>query len=231
MQIPKGYTKLATVGMADKGNYSESEIYYYLNTVFYNGSTYAALKDNPEGAPSNDGINWKLVAQGASRNICLEEITFEEALKRSNIQNGDTLGEALGKIAKIYSDINNVAFSGSYNDLKDIPISLPANGGTAKNVSGIIAVEHGGTGANNQANARTNLGLGEASTKEVANNLTTTKEGSVLDARQGKQLLDKIESLEKRLGGLSFQMMTQAEFDSNPPKDKHVITIIDPEEE
>lgn len=51
MQIPEGYTKLATIGMTDKGSYSESETYYYLNTVFYNGSTYAALKDNPEGVP------------------------------------------------------------------------------------------------------------------------------------------------------------------------------------
>lgn len=121
MQIPEGYKKLATVGMADKGNYSESEIYYYLNTVFYNGSTYAALKDNPEGAPSNDGENWKLVAQGASKNISLESVTFEEALERSNIQSGDTLGDALGKISKTYRDLNNVAFSGSYDDLDDQP--------------------------------------------------------------------------------------------------------------
>lgn len=121
MQIPEGYTKLATIGMADKGIYSESGTYYYLNTVFYNGSTYTALKDNPEGTPSNDGINWKLVAQGASKNISLESVAFDEALKRSNIQSGDTLGEALGKISKMYNDLNNVAFSGSYNDLTDKP--------------------------------------------------------------------------------------------------------------
>lgn len=121
MQIPEGYKKLATIGMADKGNYSELETYYYLNTVFYNGSTYTALKDNPTGVPSNDGENWKLVAQGFARDISLEEVSFDEALKRSNIKSGDTLGEALGKIAKTYSELKDVAFSGSYSDLTDKP--------------------------------------------------------------------------------------------------------------
>lgn len=116
MQIPEGYTKLATIGMADKGSYNESETYYYLNTVLYNGSTYVALKDNPEGVPSNDGTNWKLVAQGFARNISLEEVTFKEALERSNIQNGDTLGDALGKLAKYCADLKDVAFSGIAED-------------------------------------------------------------------------------------------------------------------
>lgn len=141
MQIPEGYKKLATIGMADKGNYIDSETYYYLNTVTYNGSTYAALKDNPEGVPSNDGVNWKLVAQGVGKNISLESVTFEEALERSNIQSGDTLGDALGKIAKTYSDLKNVAFSGSYNDLTDQP-DIPSK------PEDIGALDENGTAAN-----------------------------------------------------------------------------------
>lgn len=39
--------------------------------------------------------------------------------------------------------------------------------------------------------ARGNLDLGGAALQDVANNLTTTSEGSVLDARQGKALNDK----------------------------------------
>lgn len=43
-----------------------------------------------------------------------------------------------------------------------------------------------------KSTARTNIGLGDSATKDVANNLTTTSSGSVLDARQGKALNDKI---------------------------------------
>jgi len=46
-----------------------------------------------------------------------------------------------------------------------------------------------------QTQVRTNLGLGTASTKAVANNVATTAAGSVLDARQGKTLDEKIDTL------------------------------------
>lgn len=42
-----------------------------------------------------------------------------------------------------------------------------------------------------KSTARTNLGLGDAALKTVANNLTTTSTGKVLDARQGKALNEK----------------------------------------
>lgn len=59
-----------------------------------------------------------------------------------------------------------------------------------------VPINKGGTGATTAANARTNLGLGGAATNAIANNLTTTASGSVLDARQGKVLNDKIVDLE-----------------------------------
>lgn len=52
------------------------------------------------------------------------------------------------------------------------PTSLPANGGTAANVSGTVAVANGGTGATTAANARTNLGLGGAAVKSVDTSFT-----------------------------------------------------------
>lgn len=66
----------------------------------------------------------------------------------------------------------------------------------------------------------------------VVNNLETARPGEgVLDAYQGKILFEMIFELKERLGGMSFQMLNQGEFDSNPPEDKHIITFIDPEEE
>ena len=53
------------------------------------------------------------------------------------------------------------------------PTSLPANGGTAANVSGTVAVANGGTGATSASSARTNLGLGSAATKSTTTSVTS----------------------------------------------------------
>jgi hypothetical protein len=61
------------------------------------------------------------------------------------------------------------------------------------NTSGAVPVANGGTGASSASDARSNLGLGSAATKGVANNATTDSSGSyVLDAYQGKLLNDGI---------------------------------------
>jgi len=59
-----------------------------------------------------------------------------------------------------------------------------------------------------QTQVRTNLGLGTASTRAVANNLTTTASGSVLDARQGKALKDSIDSVSDELRYTMYSSVT-----------------------
>lgn len=44
-------------------NYSSVQSYVFPNTVLYNGSTFLALKNNTGITPTNDGVNWRLVAQ------------------------------------------------------------------------------------------------------------------------------------------------------------------------
>ena len=56
----------------------------------------------------------------APSNLMLEN-TFAVAAQRANIQAGDTLDVAFGKLARYCADLKNVAFSGSYNDLTDQP--------------------------------------------------------------------------------------------------------------
>ena len=47
--------------------------------------------------------------------------TITTASARTNLTTGEKLSISLGKIAKWFSDLKNVAFSGSYNDLSDKP--------------------------------------------------------------------------------------------------------------
>lgn len=68
----------------------------------------------------------------------------------------------VGSSGSTYSPTNGVVTIPAY------PTSLPANGGTAANVSGTVAIAHGGTGATTASSARSNLGLGNVENKSSA---------------------------------------------------------------
>lgn len=61
---------------------------------------------------------------------------YSSAGTRENIRSGEKLSTAFGKIQKWLSDLKTVAFTGSYNDLSNKPVSFPANGGNADTVDG-----------------------------------------------------------------------------------------------
>ena len=82
--------------------------------------------------------NWnkvfeKLDKTGDASNVTTE---FTTATTRSNLTTKEKLSISFGKISKWFSDLKDVAFSGSYNDLNDKPASLPANGGNSTTVNG-----------------------------------------------------------------------------------------------
>lgn len=52
-------------------------------------------------------------------------ITFEQATQRANIQSGDSLAVAFGKLAKFCADLDNHAFSAPVNNLTGTDPSLP----------------------------------------------------------------------------------------------------------
>lgn len=52
-------------------------------------------------------------------------VAFTAAATRANVATGETLAIIVGKIAKWYADLKNVAWSGSYNDLTNRPQSMP----------------------------------------------------------------------------------------------------------
>lgn len=85
MSIPTGYEKLAVIGIAWKGEYTQGTAYKTMNGVYYKGSTYVALRDNPTGLPAADGANWQYLAKGFEQQL-LSAVT---ALDTSGV-----LGEA-----------------------------------------------------------------------------------------------------------------------------------------
>lgn len=79
-----------------------------------------------------DEINKKLKAEDVSE----DKVIFKQASKRANITSGEKLSVLFGKVAKWFTDLKTVAFSGSYNDLTDKPKSMAANGGNSDTVNG-----------------------------------------------------------------------------------------------
>lgn len=54
------------VGYADKGNYSPTETYDYLDVVYYNGSSYVAKKLTTGNTPEADSEYWHVFATGSA---------------------------------------------------------------------------------------------------------------------------------------------------------------------
>ena len=61
-----GYTKLGKLGPNYKGEYQPGTTIEALDYVYYQGSTYIALIDNPATTPTDDGVNWRFFARGAA---------------------------------------------------------------------------------------------------------------------------------------------------------------------
>lgn len=64
MAAPAGYTELGRIGFVDRGTYASGTTYRIGDVVYYNGSTWSALKDNLKGVTPVAGANWKYMARG-----------------------------------------------------------------------------------------------------------------------------------------------------------------------
>ncbi len=96
--------------------------------------------------------------------ISESEINFTDATERVDLITNEKLSVLIGKISKWLKGLKNIAFTGKYEDLSNLPT------------------------------------LGDSASKNTANNLTTETEGSVLDARQGMVLQEKITTINNDLG-------------------------------
>lgn len=149
MAIPEGYEKLAVIGIAYKGDYVEGAAYHRLNAVYYDGSTYVAIRDAPVGPPTADGANWQYLAKGFLEGV----LSAVEAVDTSGV-----LGTAGARV-----------------DAQDL-IDALADRVMVK----LIAKS------------------------QIVNNLLATTPGNVLDAVQGKNLKDQINTLNLDLRATSI---------------------------
>lgn len=78
------------------------------------------------------------------KDIDKNAIAFTEATTRTNIESGETRVTLFGKIKKWFTDLKDVAFSGSYSDLTDTPATLPNPNKLRLTING-SAVEYDGS--------------------------------------------------------------------------------------
>lgn len=115
-------TDAGRIMVIPKGKYNASTTYEKLDAVTYNGQGFIALKTVSGVTPTDDGTNWRLYVDNADIDASNLAPTFTVASTRENIASKEKMPKILGKIAKWFSDLKTVAFSGSYNDLSDKPI-------------------------------------------------------------------------------------------------------------
>lgn len=181
-----------------------------------------------------EALSGKIATDG---DASLATVTFSRAAALANIQSGDSMATALGKLSKLYAelegggmsywalkggieipanaDLNNCAKIGNYY------CSSNTNAATLSNcpitnafIMKVFYSNGGGTHITQQLHQYSTgtiyLRIKTVSfgtwtawrllTPTLANNLTTTTEGSALDARQGKVMNDKITELNGNIG-------------------------------
>lgn len=141
---------LGKIFITDGGIYDANTTYEKLTMVSYNNSTYITLRTVTGVTPSNDRINYGLMAQGFTATY-LSSVTAEDVQGLVVEAGSETPAQSL--INAIADRVANQLVSNS--DLQDI-------------LSDYILKS------------------------AIANNLSITEEGKVLDARQGKALNDAI---------------------------------------
>lgn len=117
--IPKG-DRGASMRM--KGRWEENTAYVnndlYTDVVTHEGSSYSCKKSHTASKsvlPTNTEY-WECIAKkgetGNIENISTIPIDFQEATERANIEPGDSIPTALGKLSKLYADLESNVLGG-----------------------------------------------------------------------------------------------------------------------
>lgn len=93
------------------------------------GSGVTGIKGNKEKTYRQGNVNLtpeQIGAVAEDGDTSNNTVVFNVASERKNIASGESHATLFGKIAKIFTDLKTVAFSGNYNDLSNKP-TIPAN--------------------------------------------------------------------------------------------------------
>lgn len=161
------------------------------------GTPVTGVKGNSESSYRRGNVNitpaniGALSTTGEASNTTVK---FAESTSRTKPTTGEKISSIVGKIVKFLSDLKTVAFTGSYNDLSNKPLSLPANGGNASTVNG------------HTVNADVPSGAKFTDTHvTVADNLTSTSTTSALSANQGRILKNGLDEVNQSLENLNSE--------------------------
>ncbi len=208
---------IARIGFLIKGDYSDTEMYDFMDIVYYNGASYVAKKPTIGNAPVRKNEYWQIFAEGGTltgnSDISDTNVTFEQASDRVNISSKEKLSVIMGKIKKYFADLKTVAFSGSYADLSNKPnLKAVATTGSYSDLSDkptiptvpsalknpqALTFTGGATGSYDGSAAKS------VKIPSLTNNLLATAAGTALDAAQGKVLDNKIAQINSNLSVLN----------------------------
>ena len=160
------------------------------------GTPVTGVKGNSESSYRRGNVNitpaniGALSTTGEASNTTVK---FTESTSRTKPTTGEKISSIVGKIVKFLSDLKTVAFTGSYNDLSNKPLSLPANGGNASTVNG------------HTVNADVPSGAKFTDTHvTVADNLTSTSTTNALSANQGRILKNGLDEVNQSLAWIAL---------------------------
>ena len=174
MVNPTGYTALDFIGFTDKGPYAANVNYVKNDLVHYGGNIWRVLVDDTIGITPAEGTSYTLFI-GEPTNL-VERIIAPLEENPATIAYG--VGRQIIYNDHLYEVIQNIGVGDILIAYEDDP--------TNANIKLASPVE----------TQVLELNASKVNKSDIANNVTTTTAGKVLDARQGKALQDDIDNLQ-----------------------------------
>lgn len=135
-------TSAGKVLIMPKGAWASSVTYLYLDLVTHNSTKWLCVAQSCTGIePSaQQSAYW---FQWDDANIGGSPVTFSTAASRADLSSGDTVSTLFGKIKKWLTDLQDIAFSGDFGDLSNVPTASTTDLGMVKVDGTTITISNG----------------------------------------------------------------------------------------
>lgn len=152
------------VGLTLEGAWVSTKQYDRLTGVEYNNNLYISKKMPPIGEAPADGEYWMLAVEGIAEQAWKNMIS-EMNKKLADIERGEVIVGKTEKLAESRSIQVNLS--------SDEAATFDGSGNAEPGVKGVLPLNNGGTGGASASEARNNLGLGAAATKDVTSSVVS----------------------------------------------------------